>query len=474
MQAQMRKHWKLRNSRLLSWNFIDVRESASLLALFLFFSSATVLACCTTKALGDEPDRRFSYGITGSAHSDETENPSHYFRLPEVQKLIVDMVPAPVPVAEIRERMADVDGATAEDLFRTGLLREERDLAFINFALNTEEDIRTIRSVIRDPLESLTRSYFERSNEISEILDAYPAKTVPKGALAFIILGAFSLDWDGLYITAEEGYRARPPQSRGHFFRADEQSKNIDMREIYKGSHNLPAGSYRFSLPFDSTFTTFGDHFRPGRAGFPDIFWQPLDWYVEEERAVVEALEAFSDDEASEGGFVSEQTAVEIAEILYALRRAPSYFEELRSVSGLDTEHLSHVLNLLDEIEYVEKLSDGKYVLLIPVFDHDDQEMIDELLVLSSRNIEDWLASNYDAIKDGLANTTAMRHGVSYDEFFSNVWHHIFGLQNREMARAGLFAHPYGIDRKYKGFYPALWRSKLYDFCGKAIFSCEE
>ena len=361
---------------------------------------------------------------------------------------------------------------TAEDLFRTRLLRKDGDQAFLNFVLNTEEDIAKIRSAIKEPVEALIAAYFDRSADVFELLDSYPSKTVSKGTLAFIVLGGFSLDWDGLYLTAEKGYRARPPKDIGHFFRVDEETESQNMREIYKGSHNLPAGQVRFSAPFDSTFTSFGDHYRNGRATFPDIFWQTAEWYEEDEQDVLKALEPFFDDDAVDGGFVSEQTAVAIADILYALRRSPADFKTLRTVSSVNSERLSHILNLLEEIQYITMLSNGQYVLLIPVLDYDDRAMVDAVLSLIWDIMEAWLAEHYNDIKNALGDTTTLRHGVSYEEYFSNLWHHIFGQVNKEMARAGLFTHPYGIDKQYKAYYPALWRSELYDFCGKDIFVC--
>ncbi len=428
----------------------------------------------STVSAQDEP-RKFSYGITGSAHPVETENPGYYFSRPEVQALASDMIPGPISLMEVERRMSTVDGVTAEDLFRTGLLRKEGDRAFLNFVLNTKEDVAKIRAAMEEPLKALTAAYFEQSLQIAELLDSYPNKTVSKGAIAFILVGAFSLDWDGLYLTAEKGYRARPPERLGHFFRAEEQTDDHNMREVYKGSHNYPAGRYQFTVPFDSTFTSFGDHYRRGRAAFPDILWQPTDWYKEEEQSVVKALQPFSSEKpALDTGFISEQTAVAIADILFALRKSPADFKSLRKVTGVDTQHLSHILNLLEEIQYIDKLSNGQHVLLVPVLDYDDRPMVDAVLALSWEIMEAWLAEHYDVIKVALADTTTMRHGVSYEEYFSNIWHHIFGLQNKEMTHAGLFAHPYGIDKKYKAFYPALWRSEVYDYCGKKISPCEQ
>ena len=45
--------------------------------------------------------REFSYGITGSVGSVETDNPGFYFKKTEVQALVIDMIPGSIPAIEV-------------------------------------------------------------------------------------------------------------------------------------------------------------------------------------------------------------------------------------------------------------------------------------------------------------------------------------------------------------------------------------
>jgi hypothetical protein len=38
------------------------------------------------------------------------------------------------------------------------------------------------------------------------------------------------------------------------------------------------------------------------------------------------------------------------------------------------------------------------------------------------------------------------------------VWHPLFGVANRELVAAGLFADPYDAKRTFKGFIPAAYQ----------------
>ena len=66
----------------------------------------------------------------------------------------------------------------------------------------------TIRKCALDPYASLLVTEYENNwSEFEEVFSQYGVETVPEGAIAYAIIGAFSLDRDGLTITAERNYR---------------------------------------------------------------------------------------------------------------------------------------------------------------------------------------------------------------------------------------------------------------------------
>jgi len=91
---------------------------------------------------------------------------------------------------------------------------------------------------------------------------------VAESELFYIVLGCFSLDWDGLDLTRERGYRTaaqRTIDGRSFTPWAKEKGVEVSLRGLYRGSHNQERT--------DVTLTTFGDHHALPRFGLPDLLW---------------------------------------------------------------------------------------------------------------------------------------------------------------------------------------------------------
>ena len=68
-------------------------------------------------------------------------------------------------------------------------------------------DAADLRAVVPPYASLLVAEYENNWSEFAEIFSQYGVETVPEGAIAYAIIGAFSLDRDGLTITAERNYR---------------------------------------------------------------------------------------------------------------------------------------------------------------------------------------------------------------------------------------------------------------------------
>jgi hypothetical protein len=86
-----------------------------------------------------------------------------------------------------------------------------------------------------------------------------------------------------------------------------------------------------------------------------------------------------------------------------------------------------------------------------------DDAMVRRLLAIGHGVMESWLAANYPKMKADLGDLSLMRSGVPFEDGFTNVWHYVFGIANRKLVEAGLFADPYAADRKLKGSIPAVY-----------------
>jgi hypothetical protein len=58
--------------------------------------------------------------------------------------------------------------------------------------------------------------------------------------------------------------------------------------------------------------------------------------------------------------------------------------------------------------------------------------------------------------------TITLPVAVPFTESFTMVWHYIFGITNRRLVEAGLFADPYNEKRKFKGFIPLVYKTMVH------------
>jgi len=87
--------------------------------------------------------------------------------------------------------------------------------------------------------------------------------------------------------------------------------------------------------------------------------------------------------------------------------------------------------------------------------------MVNSLLKIGNSVMDQWLAANYPRMKVELRDLSFTRSGVPFEEGFTMIWHYIFGITNRKLVEAGLFADPYAAGRKYKGSIPTVSQISL-------------
>ena len=80
--------------------------------------------------------------------------------------------------------------------------------------------------------------------------------------------------------------------------------------------------------------------------------------------------------------------------------------------------------------------------------------MLDAVRAASREMMEDWLDANYEGMRGKLAELTASRYGVPYEQLFTQIWHYLFGMANRSLVESGHFADPYAEARVSKAFVP--------------------
>lgn len=418
--------------------------------------------------------RTFQSGYTGSVPGDTTLRTQTYFDHPVVRALIYELEVGPLPLVRV-EAALDGTGISTEDLRRVKLLREEDGRFFIGFNYFTADDMRAIHAVTEVRVPSLVQAYAARRDDFRRIFDRYPVSTVSRDRLAFVLVGGFGLNWEGLAITARHGWRkpvsvvGRLPSGEEwrYSFWASEEVPEHSVRGFYWGSTTFPGGPFNYDVdPVDFAFSSFGDPYSDPRMSFPDLLYLPGEAMAEPVRAIARRIGLADGTEL--GLALQNALGLElgrsVGSMLFALRRGPSSADALRDAAL--QKHRSvilHILELLEETGYVEQDA-GMYHLRYPVLDYDDAELVRDVLALNEEILTAWLSEHVDGLRADLRDLTALGHGVPFESLFTQIWHELFGLTTRELVAAGFMADPYRDGVIYRGSFPAVWRLSLYDY----------
>ncbi len=405
-------------------------------------AAALVLPCL--QAFASDQDL-LSTGVTGSVSASGKANPSFVMRPIQVQRLLLDIAHAP----QDREHAAHTlegSGITVDDLLALDLLRDDDGRLVINFNLLTQEDQAEILRAVSRHATILAEGFLARRREIDALLAERTLREVPAADFAYLLVGCFSLDWDGLRYSDDPRYRSGPTHRAGgdaYTPWAKERGDAVSLRALFWGSHNTTTDGI--------TLTTFGDHHALPRAGFPDLTW---------------LVDVNTEHVPEEGGIRTSTTTVvyrfldqihgAVGRTMQALGDGPKTAEQLAAATHLDPESLADVLDLLAEVDYIGR--DGaRYHALIPVLTGADTPMVRGVLALGREVIRRWHEEHYEELAADLGDLTPVRSGVPYEVVYTEVWHYLFGLANRKLVEAGMLADPYAPSREHEGFIPVVW-----------------
>ena len=372
-----------------------------------------IVALAAAFSAAAQDDSLLNYSITGSSDSTSpAENATYAMQHLEVQRLLLSLAASPRD-REYVEAALHGSGVSLDDMLSNGSLRLEDSRYWLNFSLLTRGDQEIIARVANTYSERLAEAVLKQRANIEALLKGYD---LDRKAAAFVILGCFSLDWDGMNYATAKGYRAESPKRKsGSFFVMAEERGGVSLKQIYWGSSNSAYGKYGF--------TTFGDHFSPRNSTLWTLRRQgPVEW--------------------------RNKTAAEFAQkvgpLMFALREGPR---------AADADGF---LEAMVEIGWARK--EGElYRAAIPVLTECDRAMVTELLRIGRKALEEWFTANYGEMKSALADLSPVRNRVPFPVAFDQIWHYLFGIANERLVLAGLFADPYGRDTAFQGYVPAVY-----------------
>lgn len=419
-------------------------------------------------------ERTFASGYAGSVPPDPAHRTGTYFDDPRIRELVYELEGGPVGRDRVQAAIEDTDFSVA-DLLRVGLLREKEGRFYIAFNYFDLEDMQATHRSAEKRVPALIDAYLARGNDFDEIFSRYPIESVPDEVLAFVLIGGFSLNWDALEFTAERGWR-RPAFVKGevpsgepwqYSFWASELDPGYSTRAFFSASTTFPGGPFNYAEdPVDFSFSSFGDPYSDPRMSFPDLLYLPGEAMASPVREIADRIGLA--DRRQLGLDVRNALGLElgrsVAAILFQLRKGPRSDGELQgALPHSEGRALSDLLDLLEETRYIEERA-GRYHLLIPVLEHDDQVLVRDALALSREILSAWLSEHYPQIRAELSGLTSLQHGVPFESLFTEIWHTFFGLATKELVQAGLMADPYADAVPYQGSLPTLWRMSVYRF----------
>lgn len=386
---------------------------------------------------------KLQVGITGSVapETGHLANPYTYLRRDAVVELLTGLaVDGPARAQELVRRYPEA-AADLERLIEMTILRHGEDgRVHLNFTFFSAEDQKLVLSRLESPVVALVDRLLEHREQLERRLAAHGYPHVGRDQLAFMLIGCYFLDLRCLSLLPAHGFMGRPrvmPGDNRHFIWALEPAPSISLRGVYWGCHSHTVGAH--------VLNTFGDHApETSRSGFPDLAWNLR------ESAQGPTLRLVL-------GERMDGLMADVAGVLEAI--PPDGLQR-----GALDEVSPNLVDLLVEMGYLTE-SGGRLHLGVPFFTERCTQAFTELLSLLDPVVLEWTSGQWSRLQRDLGELTPLRHGVPFEEVFCHLWHFIFGLANREMARRGFITDTYLDDWRHPGYmmggYPADWHEIL-------------
>ncbi|MEZ5995928.1 MAG: hypothetical protein R3C25_09240 [Hyphomonadaceae bacterium] len=398
--------------------------------------------------------RRWSIAGAASTGSSGWDNPYNVLGETAVQELAAAALDGPLTRADVDRRLSGT-GITVQNLIATDVLRRLPNGRYaLAFNVVPREDKLLARSVADGAGASLAAAFLAEQAAFGAAFARYDLPHVDRGVLAMALVGCVVLDWDGLGVTASDGWRASPQRKpNGDVFQMtmSEISPDVSVRALYWGSHNTATEDGATVL------STFGDHEAPNRLGFPDVTSRvstnDMQAYAPSDvaRALANALNS---------GMRAQQD--EVGRIMMRLREGPATPEELGAERTTQ--------RLLEGLLYVRNES-GRYHAHVPVISAaHDAAMVEEVRAHGRAIMRAWLGQNYARVREQLSGLRSVRAGVPYEIVFTQLWHDLFGWTNYHLVREGFMYDPYGPDAEWVSFVPFVWEASLNLWEGTGLF----
>jgi hypothetical protein len=389
--------------------------------------------------------------VTGSIDASGLDDPQYVLSFVAVQRLMLDATQHPLTKAEVERSVAGTP-VSLNQLLQLELLRQEGEVYQLNYLLLTVGDQQTMYRICARYGQSLADAFRAHQAEFDSVSKKYPNAAL-RPQLMFDLIAGVSLDWRGLDLTTELGYRVQPPRhAKGgeYLIHSSEAGSDLDFTGLYLDSETAPGSKMSFS--------TFGDGAStPRLEGLPDVLDGGLEKAMEDWQKLPEVYAALRSEYVvllllaiDDAGQVMNAVASGAADTDAALAKVVPLPDERRKAG----------LGLLSAIGYLQE-TDHRYVVGVPVLTESDKPLVDAVLKLSREITEAWLRANYAAMEKDLSGLSPMRNGLPFSLAFSEAWHYTFGFASKSLAEGGFYANPRAKGNRYEGYVPFVWASSV-------------
>lgn len=388
--------------------------------------------------------------VTGAvSRSQGLDDPQYVLSFIPVQRLLLTAAGRALAKSEVDTALARTP-VSAAVLLRLGLLREEKNGYRLNYLLLTINDQRTMYRVAARYGRSLADAFREHKADFDAILRRYPNASL-RQQLAFDLIAGAALNWGGLDLTTELGYRIKPPRHANgdtFFVHSTENGARLNFSGLYLDSETVPGAKMSFS--------TFGDGASlPRLRGLPDVF-DGVDAATSDWRSVPTIYAALR----SEYLTYILLAADDAGAVIDAIANGTNTDAGLAQALTIPVARQKAALQLLVSIGYLREAGQ-RYSLGVPVLVAADKPLADAVLGLSRTIMTQWLGRNYEPMRNELTQLSPMRNGVPFSLAFSEVWHYEFGFATKYLAESGFYANPRARGTLYPGYVPLVWASSV-------------
>ncbi len=418
------------------------------IACVFLLTSSTILSC---QEIGDTATEEplLSTGVTGSIRASGLDDPQYVLSFVSIQRLMLDATRHPLTREEVAVAVRGTP-VTQDRLLQLELLRRDGEKFRLNYLLLTSADQRAIYAASVSYGQSLADAFRAHNVEFDQILSHYPDASLRPQLLFGLIAGA-ALNWGGLRLATELGYRVQPGhRSNGdvYLIHSTERGAKLNLVGFYLDSQTAPGPKVSFS--------TFGDgDSMPRLQGLPDVF-DGLESAVEDWKKLPNVYTALRSEYIV---FVLSAIA-DAGQIISAVAAGNDNDTLLSTSVSMSADRRKSMMAVLTAIGYLRE-TDHHYSVGVPILLDRDKPMVDATLALSRRIMAEWLRANYSLMEKRLAGLSPIRNDLPFTLVFNEVWHYTFGFATKSLAEAGFYTNPRAPGNRYEGYVPLVWANSL-------------